>query len=560
MATSITIRVGRQSIPINVSALIDQYEELRVFRNILAELEEGDVNTRQRRAEERLGELLNYAISDFDNNFLNIPQNILRDIGNLQENIRFIFRDIQISDWSQNFSSSAYGKSLLRDLRDIDTQISRLDTATNTLRRQRPTSDGYPSLERSSEQLVDSINNGLSRILGPYELRQIYAQIITSRADEAITGLEFLRNLPDSAPKGQLGIHLGRIQINDEGSVKRMLRGINVLLRDNPEHSNNYTDEIRGLTHFLEHGEPEALARILSLQLPSNEITQGNATLGLRRLNDFSPQAIQGISFFMTAFRDNTRITASRLFRVLTDTNASIPRLNGIFETLELLRNSQRCHNIAGLVAQIHDRPIGARGIEGHLFSVVQLLDRYPDATLTFEVPASRFERFPPYYESKLSTFRRTDILVERPGSLLPLRVEVKERKNVYASRDLFRQLARDIFLDYESRRLFHGSSNPMESIRWMIRAQEMVETQVRRLSRQRFGDPNYDINSLPYMEYRQLIEDAGLAVRQQLSERFLRVFDHEDEEVREALSFLPDAELQRYREAFQELEFVELF
>jgi hypothetical protein len=257
--------------------------------------------------------------------------------------------------------------------------------------------------------------------------------------------------------------------ISEQPLKLKILQGINRIPGINP------TPALRGISRFLEHGNSDALGRLLDVR----DVGDWGPTLedALGRIADFSPEAIHGISAFMGI----ERVTAVTALRVFTNDHLTpesvqdafvtihrlVPRSRGIQCIVRLLSPDPGYRARGEILEGQITLPIDLHGestipglpgrspqvgLQGLLIVTNRLLDRNPTGRLIFE----EVEATDPQTGIQA---RRLDIRVELEG-IRPHahpRAEVKAYYDIsnFDSLDTQRQCMYDILLDAAYRRGF---------------------------------------------------------------------------------------------------------
>lgn len=154
MAIRIPVEFRGRQINLDISNNVDEHGVLHLFRDLLAELEDGDASARQGNADRRLGRLLGSAIGDFHNNYSHRSLEIIERYVAIRDDIA-----------AHRVVEDSRVRQLLEELRELDEQI--LETPIDALRHEEPTSDSYPNLQREADQLRDFVGDRL-----PSEVRR----------------------------------------------------------------------------------------------------------------------------------------------------------------------------------------------------------------------------------------------------------------------------------------------------------------------------------------------------------------------------------------------------
>jgi hypothetical protein len=451
----------------------------------------------------------------------------IREIARLRGDIEARYRRIQdLGAGVTSLPPDLRPDSLVPLFRELEDHLEALEgnTPTNHLEQAReiPT----PNLDRIADERQRTITPREAAEAAEQELRSL-----TREGTATQRGLDIIAQQPRDL-RNRLNLQLSAI--SERAVTMRILQRINRVFGPDS------TPELRGVSRFLEYGDPDTLVRILSVE--ATEVVPTSARMhqvseSMSTIAEMSPEAIRGMEAFssLAEFR-----AGNELIAIFQNFDYSPNMLNGIFESIlrfeELSGPGGRINGLERLVSHLAGgNPANWIGAQGQLLAANQILTRYPDAILTFEDPVTRTMLHFQAVEGEhlyLQELRYTDIRVDRPGQPCSSRVEVKEWHVLNREDHVLAQLARDIFLDWEARRLVHRSSQPFETITWMIRGEE-IEPQA-------------------------------------LRSRLLEVFDYNDaavirdggarDRIREALEIIPEVELQRYREAVAAMEFVEFF
>ena len=281
--------------------------------------------------------------------------------------------------------------------------------------------------------------------------------------------------------------------------------------------------ELAGLSHALDQGgNPATLARLLS---PGETLEwAGTVRLTLRALRVFDGEALRGLEVFFGLRRNLSAATALRVFANFPPDLAA-----GIFGVLpRLAPRSRNLHRI--IPSLISNNPQMQKAVQGSLLSANQLLDRFPGGTLVFEEPV--------VWETGL--VRVTDIRIETPNLPAPLRVEIKEITRVRSlDRGAVRELAIDIVEDARDRRSLASPAPPFATMLWRIRRLDLARSMARRLNIADSADPR-----------------VIAQVQEGVKGRLRPVFTRYESLLRQELG----PEFDAYRQAFENLPFVELF